>query len=184
MSEFQRPLTRAVYEHKLVRAEEAILTFQETGEPTVLWHDEWSEASADYRSIYLTSFERDQAILDVLKLCGIGDAFHQHIKLLKKDSGLRDIVWVNEKTFAAHTPTFSEIFNWLAEWDRLWADEPNDFNVGVALDSPVGLVVVKRRSEEPFTDGDDIEHGTQIALYPKDAFQDIYWYADRYNPRP
>jgi hypothetical protein len=184
MSEVPRPITRAVWtheEHKLSHAEEKIIEFQETGRPIEIWHDSWREDMATYRTSNLTSPERTRAIMQVLELCGIGEDFHKDIKLLKKDTSLDDTILPNELTFKDHTPAPNEIFQWLGDYGSATRDDPNDFNVGFAIDAPVGLVVLKYRSEEPFEDDDMLETLYQIALYPKDQIDDIYWHISKFN---
>lgn len=186
MSEILRPITKAFWVHeefKLRTAQEKIIEFQEVGKPLQIWWDEWKEDMAQYRNIELTSYERDEAMLQVFSLCGIDRDFHKHIRLLHRDTGLDNDLWAQETTFREHSPPPGEIFQWLGDFGSAYRDEPNDFNVGFAMDSPVGLVVVKYRSEEPFEDEDTIESGYQIALYPQDKVQEIWWHNGKFDDR-
>lgn len=115
MSEIPRPVTKAFYMHEkysLPSAAEGIAAFQETGKPTVLWWQEWSEEGSGIRSYYLTSSERDQAMMQVFAMCGIQEDFHRHVKLMKKP-GQTDIVWAEESTFAESKLSLTSIFSWL-----------------------------------------------------------------------
>ena len=187
MSEIPRPITRAFWvheEYKLPTTEEKILEFQATGKPTRIWWDDWDEDMAKHRGINLTSTERNQAMLQVFELCGLEQQdFHKRIRLLHKDTGLDEDIWVQESTFGEHTPSPEAIFQWLGDLGSLLRDDPNNFNVGFVIDAPVGLVVVKYKSEEPFEDDDSIESSYQIALYPEDKITEIWWHNSQFDSR-
>jgi hypothetical protein len=186
MSELPRPLTHEAFihlEHQLPKAVENIIEFEEKGQPIILWHDHLRSDLADHRHVSLTAFEREQVMLQVLAMCGIPEDFHVSVKLLKSAHELDDKIWVSEKTFGEQRPTLTQVFNWLGDIGSIHRDDPNDFTVGITLDSPKGLVVIKHQSEEIDFEYNDYEYDYEIAMYPKDQIDKIWWYINRYSPR-
>jgi hypothetical protein len=186
MTEQYGPPTKEFYIHetyKLPWAEERLVEFEEKGEPIVLWEDHIMGDLEHRRNISLSVYEREQIMIRILGMCSVAQNFHSHIKLLKNRSPVDNKIWANETTFGEEKPSIRGILNWLGGMDfDFWADEPNDFTVGFVIEAPRGFVVIKHESEE--IDDDDYEFEYQIATYPKDKIDDIYWHIDKYHSRP
>jgi hypothetical protein len=186
MPEQYGPPTKEFYIHEtyeLAGVEDSLVEFAEKGAPIVLWQELIMGDSEHIRNISLTKAEREQIMIRILGMCGVPEDFHPHIKLLKNSSSIDNKIWADETTFGEQRPSLIKILNWLVEdFSDAWDEEPNNFTVGLVIDAPKGLVVIKHKSEE--IDDDDYEFEYQIAMYPKDKIDDIYWYIDKYHSRP
>ncbi len=194
-----RPMTWVCDLFERVQLDEAMTAiqhFNESGEPTSVWsHSQWSDSR---RSSALSNYEINQQISSIFELCGVTDNFHQQIKLLRKPN---DDFIPTEQTFGTHTPKPTEIVQWLGDFDTFTRDDVNDFETGFIIDTPKALVAFKYRSEEAgvccndcnlhdldpgkscdhFIEEFDIESTYQICLYPKDALNQISFYADKFG---
>jgi len=207
--EVYRPVTAEYAQFEryfLPAAEEKAITFKEQGEAISIWQQH--EDISPRRIHNLSQDELQRQIGTVLRLCGVPEDFHRSIRVLKTPWGTKV---PNEGTFSEHTPSPLEIFRWLSEDHLELQDEPNDFQVGFAIETDDGLVVCKFQSEEcafvcedcsrEMTENNqDAAHAQyscdhnegvysyifdyQISLYPKEDLEDINWYQSRLQNEP
>lgn len=187
MQNFERPGTLAVYhqeEYILPRAEERLLEFRKTQKPTELWFDRWSSLSAKYRNTEMSFEEREIAISKVLSTCGVDENFQSRVKMIKTDNR-RTLLSPDEIAPEDLRLPFIGIFTWLGDFGSGYRDQGyiNDFTVGIGIDAPDGLLVVKFKNEEPDEDSDYTEQHLQIAMYPATVDpREIFWEPWQYNP--
>jgi hypothetical protein len=199
--EVYRPVTEEYArfeEHYLPAAEEEVIAFREKGEAISIWQQH--EDISSRRIHNLSQDELQRQIDTILRLCEVPEDFHRSIRILKTP---RETKAPNESTFGEHTPSPLEIFRWLSEDHLELHDEPNDFQVGFAIETDNGLVVCKFQSEEcafvcencsreMAENNQNAAHAQyscdhnegiysyifdyQISLYPKEDLKGINWY--------
>lgn len=191
MNTFERPVTGEVHRQEkfaLPAAQEAFDEFLRTSIPVILWQQHHRSDESHIRAIELSEEETHATILNILDICGTSEDFYESVRILKEETGLpsSELVALEKNVFGEHKPAFYQIFNWLGDKHSFLREEPNDFTVGLAIEAPQAIVVVKCTSSEPFEyeyDETDphyepkitVEENYSISVYPKAMVDEINW---------
>lgn len=126
-------------------------TFRHPDEPeSIWWHkQDWDTYSKPDRNLYLSSDELDAVFNNVLmKLNGNTD-FRRAVQLIAFGDHYGDtIVRVKKDTELPETPSMTEFLEDLGTAHPSDLDHPNDFSVGVAIETNDGLLVFQYSLEE------------------------------------